>query len=176
MAKEVKKTKMTPRRILEIFYEVILAPDDRPDINEFTDDQVDLELKENVDQLTPEDEEQFLKIDGGEEALKFLKGLMKGLSVDKMKKQMPPEQPKPKKEEERSKPSQPAERKPSATNRAMQILCDSWFTDDSFITTENVQKKLDKEGLSLSKTSIDSWRADLIKIMNYLSETKRFAE
>ncbi len=71
------------RRALAILGEVLWdKPEERPDVANLSDDEVLMELKDNIDMLEPEDKEQVLGMEGGEEAWEIFVGLKKELAAE----------------------------------------------------------------------------------------------
>ena len=75
------------RRALAILGEVLWdKPEERPDVANLSDDEVLMELKDNIDMLEPEDKEQVLGMEGGEEAWSLFASLKKGLAEEAVSK------------------------------------------------------------------------------------------
>lgn len=171
MAKKSEKTKVADpvvetieSKALKALFFTVLAKEDRPDTTDWTDAQVEEELKENIELLSPGDMETVKGMEDGEAIWEYFVSLFPALAPKQTA-------PKEKKSKESSEP--PVEKKIPNSTKFVHIICDEFVATDDKIVPADVKKKFADGGGKLSESMQDAWIADALKILRYLRATDR---
>jgi hypothetical protein len=166
--KEEKKTKeeapfeVTPRIALQALAETVWEVGDRPNLGPvedggLTEDQIELELKENIGLLAPEDQASVEGMKHGEEIWAFLTGI-KGEAEPKREKKEGKKAGK----KEGKKGGKKGERKVGIS--AMSVVRET-VTSNPKVNIDDIKKALEKNGVSCADVSLKlEWKKTLKKL------------
>lgn len=160
---KVEVVETVERKALKALFLTVLTEEDRPDISAFTDDQVAMELKENIELLAPEDAKTVKAMDDGEMIWEYFVSVRAELTGVKPAAA--------KKEKAEKKPAEDVVKKIPGSTRIMQLTCIDFFENDGAVTPADVKAKLAAERGKLSDSLADAWIADTLKILRYLKST-----
>lgn len=161
---KVEVVETIERKALKALFFTVLAKEDRPDTTDWTDAQVEEELKENIELLSPGDMETVKGMEDGEAIWEYFVSLFPALA---------PKQPAPKEKKSKESSEPPVEKKIPNSTKFVHIICDEFVATDDKIVPADVKKKFADGGGKLSESMQDAWIADALKILRYLRATDR---